>query len=164
MRVAEARRLFAYTEWANARLFAAAAGLSEEAFLAPVASSFGSVRDTLAHILSGEWIWLWRFKGETPTAAPAWVKRAGRAELREILAGVEAERRAFLDGLTEEALATPLTYRLLSGTEYRNTLADLVRHVVNHSTYHRGQAVTQLRQLGVTPPATDLIAFLWESP
>lgn len=92
------------------------------------------------------------------------MKAADRSELLRILAQVESERRAYLDTLTDAALAGPLSYRLLSGVERRNTLADLVRHVVNHSTYHRGQAVTQLRQLGATPPSTDLVAFLWETP
>jgi uncharacterized damage-inducible protein DinB len=49
--------------------------------------------------------------------------------------------------------------RNLAGNTYRNTLADLIRHVVNHSTYHRGQLATQLRQLGQIPPATDFIVY-----
>lgn len=163
MDAAEARRLFAYDEWANARLVAAIATVPDAAFVAPVASSFGSLRDTLAHIASGEWIWLRRFKGEAPTAPPEWVRSAGRSELVRILEGIEEERREFLAGLSDGALAATLTYRLLNGAERRNTLADLVRHVVNHSTYHRGQAVTQLRQLGAAPPSTDLVAFLWEA-
>jgi uncharacterized damage-inducible protein DinB len=160
---AEARRLFGYTEWANARLVAALAPLSDQALAQPVASSFGSLRDTLAHVIAGEWIWLRRFKNETPTAMPDWVKGAGRAELLSMLAAVEAERRAFLAELTDEALERPLEYRLLSGAAHRDRLADLIQHVVNHSTYHRGQAVTQLRQLGLAPPSTDLVAFLWET-
>jgi uncharacterized damage-inducible protein DinB len=53
---------------------------------------------------------------------------------------------------------------LLSGAERKNTLAELFRHVANHSTYHRGQWVTQLRQLGAKSPSTDYINFLVERP
>jgi uncharacterized damage-inducible protein DinB len=52
-----------------------------------------------------------------------------------------------------------IEYRTLAGQSYRNSLADLVRHVVNHSTYHRGQAATQLRQLQVVPPSTDFVRY-----
>lgn len=163
MTVAEAQRLFGYNAWANARLVAVLSGLSEDAFRTPVGSSFGSVRDTLAHILAGEWIWLRRAKGDNPTGPPSWVAAADRAGLLAKLAEIETERRDFLASLTQAQLDATITYRLLSGQEHRNTLAELLQHVVNHSTYHRGQAVTQLRQLGVTPPSTDLIAFLWEN-
>ncbi len=162
MNALEARRLFAYNEWANARLVAAVSGLSDEGFARPIASSFGSVRDTLAHIVSGEWIWLQRFKGENPTAIPHWVRSADRSELVARLAQVEAEWREFLAPVSDAQLAAPVVYRLLSGQGHRNALGELIQHVVNHSTYHRGQAVTQLRQLGATPPSTDPVAFLWE--
>jgi uncharacterized damage-inducible protein DinB len=163
MTAREARRLFAYSEWANARLAAAVSALSEEAFARPVVSSFGSVRDTFAHILAGEWIWLRRFKGESPGAIPDWVRQSDRGELLTRLSQIEAERREFLATLTDAELQAPVVYRLLSGQEHRDSLGELVQHVVNHSTYHRGQAVTQLRQLGSQAPATDLVAFLWET-
>jgi uncharacterized damage-inducible protein DinB len=46
-----------------------------------------------------------------------------------------------------------------SGGEYVHSYRQMFRHVVNHSSYHRGQVVTMMRQAGVKPPSTDLILF-----
>jgi len=76
------------------------------------------------------------------------------------LAAVEAERASFLAGLSEAEFERAVSYRTLAGQPYSDALGGLIRHVVNHSTYHRGQVATQLRQLGHTPPNTDLITYL----
>jgi uncharacterized damage-inducible protein DinB len=55
-----------------------------------------------------------------------------------------------------------VSYRALSGAPYANPLGELLRHVVNHGTYHRGQVATLLRQLDVKPPQTDLILYYRE--
>jgi uncharacterized damage-inducible protein DinB len=162
MDTAELNDLVGYDEWANARLVTAFQELSDEMFGTPVASSFGSLRDTFAHIVSAEWIWLRRWKGESPTALPAWLGSGSREELLAQLAGVEKERAEFLAALSAAGLRAPISYRTLNGQAHTNALGDLIRHVVNHSTYHRGQAATQLRQLGRTPPSTDFVLYLRE--
>lgn len=163
MLASEARDLLAYNEWANARLVAAVGELPEDVFTRPVASSFGSLRDTLGHLIAAEWAWLERWTGNSPSAWPAWVKDGGRPALLDTLAEVQTERAAFASRLTDAQLAGPVSYRTLNGQQYENPLGDLIRHVVNHSTYHRGQAATQLRQLGVVPPSTDFIVYCRES-
>ena len=65
----------------------------------------------------------------------------------------------FLRSLSDDALARPVPYTLLNGTRGEQTLGDLLTHVVNHSTYHRGQVATMLRQVGAAPPATDFLVF-----
>ncbi|MGE0453806.1 MAG: DinB family protein [Vicinamibacteria bacterium] len=162
MDATELNDLVGYDAWANARMVAAFQELSDEAFAAPAASSFGSVRDTFAHIVSAEWIWLRRWKGDSPTAPPAWLGSGSRAELLAQLAGVQKERAEFLAALPAGGLQTAISYRTLNGQAHTNALGDLVRHVVNHSTYHRGQVATQLRQLGRTPPSTDFVLYLRE--
>ena len=159
MRIDEARQLFAYGSWANARVLAAAESLPEEQLGAPAASSFPSVAATLAHIVGAEWIWLRRWLGESP-AAPEWTRGPNLAELRRQLAALEAERSSYLASLPDGGLEQVVSYRSLAGQAYSNRSCDLIRHVVNHSTHHRGQAITQLRQFGVTPPNTDLITYL----
>lgn len=160
MTIDEARELFAYSTWASARMFEAAGTLSPEQLSATVASSFPSVRGTLAHVVGAEWIWLRRWRGESPAAAPGWVAGASLSELRDRLASIEADRDAYLTGLPDGDLARIVEYRTLSGQAGADRLEDLVRHVVNHATYHRGQVATQLRQLGVAPPGTDLVIYL----
>jgi uncharacterized damage-inducible protein DinB len=150
--------LVRYNDWANERLAAAVRGVPAEAQSASVVSSFGSLRETVAHIVSAEWIWLCRWLGESPAAAPSWATES-MDQLLARLDAVRADRASFLAGLAEADFERRVDYRNLAGASYRNTLADLIRHVVNHSTYHRGQAATQLRQLGYVPPATDFIMY-----
>ena len=157
----EVEQLFSYTSWANALMLRAAEALPTEQFEATVASSFPSVGASLGHIVGAEWIWLRRWLGESPPA-PGWAGKPKLAELKAQLAAVEAERSRYLNGLSEADLDRLVSYRNLAGQEYANRLSDLIRHVVNHSTYHRGQVATQLRQLGQTPPNTDFVRYVRE--
>jgi len=163
MTTGEARELFSYGSWATARMFSAAEALTREQVEAFVVSSFPSIRDTLAHIVGSEWIWLQRWLGDSPTSRPAWDGSAALAELKGRLAAVEAERASFLAGLTDVDLERVVTYHGLDGQSFSHPLGDLMRHVVNHSTYHRGQLATLLRQLGQTPPSTDFTRYLREA-
>jgi uncharacterized damage-inducible protein DinB len=81
-------------------------------------------------------------------------------DLRATLSAVEQEREAFLGGLSDADLGRSISYRTLGGQTFSDPLGSLMKHVVNHSTYHRGQVVTQMRQLGHKPPSTDLILYL----
>jgi len=162
MTVGEARDLTAYNKWANGVVFSAAAGLSPDQLTHVVPSSFPSVRATLAHIVSTEWVWLRRWLHESPTSVPAWVASADLADLRVRLTAIEGEREAYLADLTDTRLEELISYRTLSGQPHDDPLGDTLRHVVNHSTYHRGQVATQFRQLAIAPPATDFIAYVWQ--
>jgi len=72
---------------------------------------------------------------------------------------VQKERALFLADLTEERLEQPVVYRNLKGEEYRQRLGVLLQHLVNHSTYHRGQVATLLRQVGAVLPVTDYVVY-----
>ncbi|CAN5703760.1 damage-inducible protein DinB [soil metagenome] len=163
MRVAEIRSLYAYNEWANARMFSAAAALDPAAFTAPRGSSFSSIRDTIAHIATAEWIWLRRWRGESPVELPDWAEAAAASTLAKRLHEIEADRAAFLSGVDDEDLQKPLAYRSFKGEPWRQPLVDQLLHVVIHSTYHRGQIATLFRQAGFAAPATDLIVFKRET-
>lgn len=163
MNVAEIRSLYAYNEWANARLFLAAAQLDQAVFAEPRGNSFSSIRDTLAHIATSEWVWLRRWRGESPAAVPEWGSLERATALMQKLSEIEGDRAEFLRGLADDDLARPLSYRNLKGEEYSQPLVDQLLHVVNHSTYHRGQIATLSRQGGFPAPATDLIVFKREN-
>ena len=77
---------------------------------------------------------------------------------------VNGHRHAWFRVLPEAAVRQPLSYRLLNGTESTQPLWQLVQHLANHSTYHRGQVIAMLRQLGAKAVATDLVAFDREHP
>lgn len=163
MRVSDIRSLYAYNEWANARMFMAAAQLDQGAFVEPRGSSFSSIRDTLAHIATSEWVWLRRWRGDSPSAVAEWGSLERATALMQKLAEIEAERASFLRGLTDDDLERPLSYRNLKGEGFTQPLVDQLVHVVNHSTYHRGQIATLSRQAGFPAPATDLIVFKREN-
>ncbi len=162
MTVDEAKQLLDYNAWATARMFSAAEALTAEQLEAPLVSSFPSLMATLAHIVVTEWVWLQRWLGESSTGAPAWAAEPSLRELKAQLAAIEVERAAFLAGWTDKDLGSVVSYRGGDGQTFSHPLADLSRHVVNHSTYHRGQLATMLRQLGHTPPSTDFTRYLRE--
>jgi len=151
--------LFDYNAWANERALGAAGALSQEQFLRDLGNSFPSLRDTLAHILGAEWIWLRRWQGDSPSSGLAAADFPTVASLKDRFAALDRERRAFLDTLSEEGLARPFSYRDLAGNAHSLRLVESLQHLVNHGTYHRGQITTMLRQLGAKPVSTDMSRF-----
>ena len=163
MDVEEIRYLFRYTDWANAQVLDAAERLSAEELGRDLKNSFPSVRETLTHILFAEWVWLRRWKGESPrgwTGEP--LDSADVAAIRERFDHFAREREKLLARLSDDALAQPVTYTNTKGEQWSYPLGEMMRHVVNHSTYHRGQVVTMLRQLGHGAPSTDLLIYVDE--
>jgi len=158
----EMRSLYDYNAWANHRALDAAAALTPEQFTHALGSSFSSVRDTLAHICDGEWVWLERFEGRAPTAFPDTQHLTTAAALREHWHKQETALLTFVQGLAQEDLNRALEYKTFKFGVYRNPLWQSMQHVVNHGTYHRGQVTTLLRQLGAQPILTDLMHFYRE--
>jgi uncharacterized damage-inducible protein DinB len=151
MNVGDIKFLFEYDRWANAKVFEAVNALTEE--------QFANVRDTLAHIIGVEWIWFQRCNGMSPRITPEWMENATRESLRAHLTEIEGEWIAFLDELTADDLARMVAFVRLAGEEGTRKLVHILQHVVNHSTYHRGQVATRIRQAGGTPLDTDFFIF-----
>ena len=153
----QTRQLLLYTIWADRTCLDAVRGVDPEALTRDAGVSFGSLLGTLCHILGSQRRWLARFTGQQATAgdpdfpdldslAAAWSETA-------------AELEFFLASLTAEQLAAEITWVDSEGPVYTRPLWQPVCHMVNHSTYHRGQVVSLMRQLGYEPPETDLIRF-----
>lgn len=150
--------IFEYDEWATNALFDAAAQLSAEQAHKDLGTSFQSVHGTLLHICRGQAVWLSRWKGSAvppPTAEEAPTIRDLQQRWREL----HQDLRAHIRSLNDEQLRSNLTYRDPSGKEWSHPLFQQIEHLTLHSMYHRGQVVTLLRQLGQTPPHTDLIVY-----
>ncbi|HET9994258.1 MAG TPA: DinB family protein [Candidatus Acidoferrum sp.] len=158
----EMRTLFEYNAWANHRSLEAASSLTVEKFIQPMGSSFGSVRDTLAHIYGGEWVWLERFQGRSPSSLPDTTQFKDIASLRESWNELEPRLLRFVNGLTQADLDRVMEYKTLKFGIYRNPLWQSMQHLANHGTYHRGQVTTLLRQLGAQPILMDLMHFYRE--
>ena len=151
--------LYEFNAWANRRMLGAVEAVKPEEFLRPMGSSFGSLRDTAAHIYGGEWVWLERFQGRSPASLPDAAEFQDVASLRERWTELEGRLLGFVGSLTEDDLNRVMEYKTLKFGVYRNPLWQSMQHVVNHGTYHRGQVTTLLRQLGAGPVLTDLIHF-----
>ena len=168
MTTAEIRHLFAYTEWANARVLEAAEKLPPEELLRDVHISYKSILGTLLHMAGAEWIWLERWHGNSPMGPDVWAgwtadDARSLQQVREKWQPIIQRRSAYLDGISDADLSRELGYRRFTGEAYSLPLEQQMQHVVNHATLHRGQVVGMIRQLGVAPPSTDLLFYLMES-
>jgi uncharacterized damage-inducible protein DinB len=156
--------LYAYNRWANARILEAVSALSAGQFTQDLGSSHRSVRDTLVHIVSGEWIWLQRWQGQSPKAMFDPANFPDLATLHARWAEVAREQAEFVQCVTEKSLKKAIAYENLQSETWRYPLAHMMQHVVNHSTYHRGQVTGMLRQLDAEPAATDFLIFIDLTP
>jgi len=154
--------LYEFNAWANRRMLGAVAAVKQEEFLRPMGSSFGSLRDTAAHIYGAEWVWLERFQGRSPGSLPDGTEFQDVANLQKKWTELEGRLLGFVSSLTQEDLNRVLEYKTLKFGVYRNPLWQSMQHVVNHGTYHRGQVTTLLRQLGAKPELTDLMHYYLE--
>ncbi len=165
MDISDIKNLFNYMEWANDLALEAAAKLPDESLRRDVGISHQSIFGTLLHMAGAEWIWLERWHGRSPAKAEAWARWTGEAcpdlaTLKERWTALADLRAQFVSQLDEERLRAELAFRLLSGDASSMPLVNQMQHVVNHATLHRGQVVGMIRQLGIDPPATDLLFYL----
>jgi uncharacterized damage-inducible protein DinB len=150
-----------YNDWANRRLYAAAAGLSDAEYRADRGAFFGSVHGTLNHLLVTDRIWMHRFTGTGPTHAR--LDETACDSFGALRQERESEDRriiAWVDGLEAETLAATFTYRPITNpADVTQRLAPALAHLFNHQTHHRGQVhglLTALRGKDAAPPL-DLI-------
>ncbi len=142
-----------YNAWANARLFRMAGALADELYRKEVGVFFKSLHGTLNHLLVADRIWMRRLtgSGDHPDKLNATVFD----DLSSLHAArVEEDRRIveFVQGLAEPALEEFLDYRMLNGAPLRQRRREILAHLFNHQTHHRGQAHAILTVLGVAEP------------
>lgn len=163
MTPADLRVLIDYNYWARDRVLDASAALQPDQLTRDLGGSFPSVRDTLVHIYGAEWIWCERWHGAAPASRPSAADFPDVPAVAMAWSGLEQRIRGFVGGLDEVGIERTIHYHLLSGQAGASRVWEMVQHVVNHGTYHRGQVTTMLRQLGAAPPKSlDLIAFYRE--
>jgi len=158
----EIKALYAYNRWANHRIIAASRPLDNEAFTRNLGNSFGSIRDTLVHTLWAEWIWLERWQGHSPKQPAVFNDYPNLDAIENRWSEVEKGQQTFIAGITDAALPRRIAYDNLSNQRWEYSLGHMMQHLANHSTYHRGQVVTMLRQLGAKAVSTDLLLYLDE--
>ena len=159
------QRLLAYHEWAYRRLFEQVATLDDARYRADCGLFFGSLHGTLNHLAVGDRLWLARVRHEpapfSRLDAEAATDCSGLKHF--ILAGAEAWR-AEVARYTDAQLLAPLEYRTVAGLPQQRQLLDIITHVVNHGTHHRGQASAALTTMGQPAPVIDYIYATAELP
>ena len=163
MHLQDIHNLYDYNYWANHRILGVVETLTIEQFTKDLGSSHGGVHGTLVHIMGAEEIWLKRWKGESPSNFYSAADFPTFDVLSNHWEMVEMEMMGFCHMLkSDREILKVISYRDLKGNSYSQPLDKLMQHLANHSTYHRGQVVTMLRQLGVKPIGTDLVTYYRE--
>ncbi len=162
MDIQDFRNLYQYDSWANRRTLECCAQLTPEQFTRSLGSSFGSVRDTLVHIMGAQWVWLERWHGRTSAGLPAAADFPDFESVKRRWAEVERDLTDYVASLTPEDLHRVIQFKSLAGVPHSQELWPCLQHLANHSTYHRGQIATMLRQLGTKAVSTDMIVYYRE--
>ena len=154
--------LYDFNAWANNRTLEACGALSPEQFTRDLGSSFKSVRDTLAHIYGAEWVWLERWHGRIPSGLPSAADFPDLETVRRRFAEMDRNLVDYAASLTSDDLQRVISYKSMAGSPSAQPLWQMLQHLANHGTYHRGQIAAMLRQLGAKASSTDLIGFYRE--
>ena len=170
-------QLASYNQWMNRKLYEAAAGLPEEELHRERGAFFGSIFGTLNHIAIGDILWFKRISfdlpgmaslkyvaGLPPPAFPNTPLRPTLAELATLRAAVDEAIIAFCAEIQPARLGAAFEWTSTKGLKSRKILGDVLQHVFNHQTHHRGQASTLFSQLGIDIGATDLLLLLPDAP
>ena len=160
MTLDDVRTLLDYHYWARDRLLAAVEPLTDEQRTRDMGSSFKSIHDTLVHLVAAEWAWFSRWQGVSPTSLAQAGEFPDFATVRARWTALEPQVRAHVEAAGTEGLDHVYEFKTLAGVAGQAPLWQMVQHVVNHASYHRGQVTTLLRQIGAAPPRSlDLFAF-----
>jgi uncharacterized damage-inducible protein DinB len=147
--------------WANKRIIKALLQHDESALDMEMISSFPTIKATVFHVWSAESIWLQRLQH---TEEPIWWQGVYKGTFTEAYKAWEETSDAliqFIEQRNDELLKEVLKYHDRSNNAHHTPVYQVLLHVFNHSTYHRGQLVTMLRQAGIKEiPGTDFISFV----
>ena len=150
----------AYTIWADQRIFETVNNLSDDRIDREIASSFPSIKKTILHIWDAESIWWQRLKLSEKITRPSEEFKGSFAGLLKNLEQQSVAWKEWIDNANENQLQHVFAYQDSRKEQFKQPVYEMLLHLFNHSTYHRGQLVTLLRQLGVEKiPATDFIVF-----
>ncbi len=150
-------KLVEYNNWANRLIGKQIEALTPELFEKQVGGSFGSIRATVTHLLESDWLWVQRFKGIPLAQVPAWQHQDAAdvyKEWKEIQEDMFHVART-LTGHPDKKIE----FITRKGVHYALPFDDLVIHITNHGTYHRGQLTHMLRVMGEQPVGTDYFIF-----
>ena len=164
MTVKDLQTLYDYNYWANGKLFELLSQLSAEEFVKPVAGSFGSIRNTLVHIMSAEGGCMERCGGPKRGAPLKPEEFPTLESVTTYWAAQETKLRAFLSGLNDAELSRrfEFTVPIFSFSRVMSVGA-VLHHAAIHSVHHRGQVMLLFRALGYKPADVDMLFYYTEA-
>jgi uncharacterized damage-inducible protein DinB len=164
MLLQEVLALFEFDAWAADRTIESVSSVPEQRYLEDLKSSHGGIHGTLVHIYGSNMVWLHRWKGSSPFRPVTVSEIPNLQNLKNHWKECQADLNSYLGTLNESKLNSILSYSDLKGNPQSEPLFQQMQHLVNHASYHRGQIVTMLRQIGSKPIGTDLIMFYRTRP
>jgi uncharacterized damage-inducible protein DinB len=153
--------LYAYNRWADRRVLDACRKLTPEQYVAEPLPGWSSVRSSIAHIAIVTEVWLRSVAGENVETVPTEEELPTVEDAERILDRADQIFHQAVPALTPEQLAAPRTFRGRGRSAILSPWI-VLRHIVNHSTYHRGQVAAKLKRLGVELAATDMVLWAFE--
>jgi uncharacterized damage-inducible protein DinB len=151
--------LYAYNSWANARVLETLRAMPEADYLKEQGGGWPSPRATFVHIAGATDAWAERFSGRETTRLATTEELPGLEDAARVLLAAEEKHARLLPTYDAARLAGPFTWKNLKGEEKTAPFGVVVRHVVNHQTYHRGQIAAMVRRLGHAPKSTDMVVW-----
>lgn len=156
------QQFYDYHYWANHRILNAAERLTEEQLHRQQGHSWGSILGVLLHMMNAEWIWLQRWKGKSPKAFFGLQDFPTLIALRKHWEQLELEMRAFIAAQTRQSLEKQVTYTSTLGKSYCLSLWQIMLHVPNHGTHHRGELAAMFTLMDAPHPEEEVVHYALE--
>lgn len=158
------RTIFEYNAWAHRQVWDCIMQLSEDQFVQDLDYSIGSIRNQVVHVMSVDRRWFARVAGTEASPRLNAEDFPTRAAVRAQWDEIEAQNRAIVLSLNDEALDRIITYDLPHRGGLKNdTVWQIIAHVVNHGTDHRAQILAMLHHLGAPTIEQDMMGYLWDA-
>lgn len=149
-----------YNIWANNIVCNWLEKISDEQWNQHIVSSFNSIQETILHIVGAEHIWLQRLNREEHTEWLPLSYKGSKNEHINLWKNESLGLKKFVEFFDENNMNANLDFKRINGDAYSMQHYQVLAHVFNHSTYHRGQIVTMLRQVGFTEvSSTDMLGY-----
>ena len=154
-------RHLAYNDWANQKLAEILSSVEPGLIDTETPSSFNTVKKTIYHVWDAQEIWFTRIQGNEITEWPSKSFTGSFEEGMKLFTSSSKALHDFIASKDRAFLDTHIHYKNMKGIAYSQPVEDILFHLVNHGTFHRGQVVTMLRTLGHTDfQSTDLITYM----
>lgn len=155
-------QLFTYNQWANTRTLAAAAALSPEDLARQHGHSWGSVHGVLVHMMAAEWIWLRRLQGQSPKSLLSPEEFPTVEAIRSRWSTISGNLFAYIREQSARSLGQNISFRSTAGRAYTLAAWQVLVHVANHATHHRGELAAMFALMDVSHEEEDWVFYFLE--